>query len=378
MRKILFVSSIFVNLFAFRRGLMTALREQGYEVAAACGRDGYEEDVAALGVKTICLQKLTRGTINPAREFQALSELYRLYRQERPALILHYTIKPVIYGSLAAALARVPTICTITGGGYLYINQVMAPAINLLYKVALSCPRRVFFQNRDDLEFFVSGGLVNPRKIHLVPGSGVDLDYYRPWPAAPDPAAPLTFLFIGRLLWDKGLKEYVEAAAAVRQRFPGVRFWMLGRLDPGNPAAVPEAVVRVWEKEAGLEWLGAVKDVRPIIGASDVVVLPSYREGLPRSLLEAMAMAKPIITTTAIGCREVIDDGVNGFAVPPRDAPALAAAMLRMAQLEPGAREAMGQAGRRKASREFAEPLVLQQYLAAIADLLGPAAGRRV
>ncbi len=373
MSRLLFVSSIFANLFHFRRGLMRALLHRGHHITAAAAEDGYEGALAEMGVVCHFWRHIHRGGLNPLEEGRFFRELFQTYRRERPDLILHYTIKPVIYGSLAAALAGIPSLSTVTGGGYALMNDGLLYHLTCgLYRAALLFPRRVFFQNPDDRDFFVRRGLVRPDKIRLVPGSGVDLTHYHPESAlrGNSPAAQTTFLFIGRLLWDKGIGEYAEAAGMVKRDFPQAEFLVLGRLDPGNPAVVPEEQVRAWEREGKLRWLGEVRDVRPFISRADVVVLPSYREGIPRSLLEAMSMGRPIITTDSVGCREVIEDGKNGFMVPVKNAAALAAAMVKMISIGEERRRDMGRYGRLKAEREFDERLVIQKYMEEIERIL--------
>jgi glycosyltransferase involved in cell wall biosynthesis len=373
MAKLLFVSSIQRNLH-FRLGLMAALLKHKHEVAAAASFDGGESLLREWGVRCHPLTRIQRGGLNPLEELRCVWELCRLYRLERPDLILHYTIKPNIYGSLAAALAGIESISTISGAGYAFMQ---AGLLNLLagklYKIALRFPARVFFQNRDDRDFFIARGLVQPDKTLTVPGSGVNLDHFAPQPGSAcgnSGEGKTVFLFVGRLLWDKGLGDFAEAAGSVRQSFPHAEFRVLGRVDQGNPAAVPQEMLDRWEKEDKIRYLGFVQDVRPVLCDSDVVVLPSYREGLPRSLLEAMAMGKPIITTDAVGCREVIEDGKNGFMVPVKNLPALAAAMAQMLTIGEDRRRDMGRYGRRKAAREFDEDFVVQAYLQEIYKIL--------
>lgn len=371
MAHLLFVSSIFANLFHFRRGLMRALLARGHRVTAAAAEDGYERPLAEMGVVCRPWRHIRRGGLNPLEEARFFRELVHSYHRERPDLILHYTIKPVIYGSLAAALTGIPSLCTVTGSGYALSGNGLLYHLSCgLYKTALHFPQAVFFQNPDDQEFFLGRHLVPPGKIRLVPGSGVDLNYYSPRPHGQRASEGVVFLFIGRLLWDKGIGEYAQAAGVVKRAFPQAEFQVLGGLDPGNPAVVPEEQVRTWEREGKIRWLGEVRDVRPFISQADAVVLPSYREGIPRSLLEAMAMAKPIITTDSVGCREVVEDGQNGFMVPVRDAAALAAAMVKMISIGEERRRDMGRYGRLKAEREFDERLVIQKYMEEIERIL--------
>jgi glycosyltransferase involved in cell wall biosynthesis len=374
MAKFLFVSSIQRNLH-FRLGLMEALLKHNHEVVAAASFDGGESLLREWGLRCHPLTRIQRGGLNPLAELRSMWELCRLYRRERPDLILHYTIKPNIYGSLAAALAGIASISTISGAGYTFMQ---AGLLNLLagklYKIAFRFPARVFFQNGDDRDFFIARGLVQQDKTLTVPGSGVNLAHFAPQYCSAcgnSGEGKTVFLFVGRLLWDKGLGEFTEAAGLVRQSFPHAEFRVLGQVDQGNPAAVPAEMLNRWEQEAKIRHLGFVQDVRPVLIRSDVVVLPSYyREGIPRCLLEAMAMGKPIITTDAIGCREVVEDGKNGFMVPVKNAPALAAAMEKMIAIGGNKRRDMGSYGRRKAAREFDEDLVVQAYLEEISKIL--------
>jgi glycosyltransferase involved in cell wall biosynthesis len=224
----------------------------------------------------------------------------------------------------------------------------------------------VFFQNDEDRELFVDRRIVRPEQARVLPGSGVDLERFAP---APLPGGPPTFLFIGRLLRDKGVVEFVGAARLLRSDFPDARFQLLGGLDEGNRTAIRQAEIDSWVAEGVVEQLGTTDDVRPFIAAANAIVLPSYREGLPRSLLEAAAMARPLIASNVPGCRDVVEDGVNGYLCAVRDAGSLAAAMRRLAQLPPAQQLAMGEAGRRRVQERFSESFVVRAYLDVLAGL---------
>jgi glycosyltransferase involved in cell wall biosynthesis len=373
MAKLLFVSSIHQNLH-FRLGLMEALLKHHHEVLAAASFDGGESFLKKRGIRCHPLTRTKRGGMNPLKELWSVWELFRFYQQERPDLILHYTIKPNIYGSMAAALAGIDSFSTISGAGYTFMREgLLSFLVSNLYKIALKLPVRVFFQNSDDRDFFITRGLVKPDQILTVPGSGVNLDHFAPNYCSKfkkPSKGNIVFLFVGRLLWDKGIGEFAGAAGMVRVNFPQAEFRVLGGVDYDNPAAVPQEIINEWVNENKIRYLGHVQDVRPFLCDSDVVVLPSYREGIPRSMLEAMAMAKPIITTDGIGCREVIEDGKNGFMVPVKDEPALAQAMVKMLTLGEDGRQEMGRYGRQKAEREFDEGIVIQIYLEEIERIL--------
>ncbi len=305
--------------------------------------------------------------INPLADFRLICCLYWWYCKERPEIVHHFTIKPVIYGSIAARLANVPRIInTVTGLGYVFNDDKVAclrQIVERLYRISLACANFTFFLNQDDFKVFNERRLVNPKKAGILPGEGVDCDFFSP-PClfgAKSQDAP-TFLMVSRLLWDKGVYDYVQAARVVKARFPEARFVFLGGRDERNPSVVPIKYLEKWQSEGVITWLGQVKDVRPVIADADVVVLPSYREGLPRSLLEAAAMEKPVITTDVVGCREAVEHGHTGLLVPVKDSVALADAMKKMIK-HPELRLRMGREGRRKVEREFDERIVLKKIL---------------
>lgn len=363
------------NLVNFRAGLIRALVAQGFEVVAVAPRDAHADQLAALGARFVALPMDNGGT-NPLRDLQLWWRFRRLLKAERPDVFLGYTVKPNVYGSLAAHSLRIPVVNNIAGLGAVFISQ--SPVTRLvrgLYRLALKRSAHVFFQNPDDQRLFIDGGLVDAAVTSLVPGSGIDLDRFVPAPDNGRPGDEMCFLLIARMLWDKGVGEYVEAARILKQRYPKLRFALLGFLDVRNPAAISREQVDAWVAEGVVEYWGTSDDVRPDIARADCVVLPSYREGTPRTLLEAAAMARPLVTTDAVGCREVVDDGINGYLCEVRSAGSLATAMERLVCLSPGQRTAMGAAGRHKMVSLFDERLVIRAYLQAIASVPGMQAG---
>jgi glycosyltransferase involved in cell wall biosynthesis len=301
---------------------------------------------------------LNRTGMNPFHDLRTFLALTRLLRQLHPDVVLPYNIKPVIYGTLAATLAGVPRrAALIEGLGYAFIDTAR-PSLKVrltralakgFYRFALRRAQTVLFLNPDDQQEFVKARIVDGAKARLLGGIGVDLEEWRP---APPVLEPITFTLAARLLREKGVVEFAEAARRIKSRHPHTRFLLLGGLDT-NPGALSEADVRRWVAEGVLEWAGHVADVRPYFAQTSVYVLPSYyREGVPRSTQEAMAMARPIITTNMPGCRETVIDGENGFLVPPRDVDSLAAAMERFIQ-QPERIITMGQASRRLAEERF-------------------------
>jgi glycosyltransferase involved in cell wall biosynthesis len=343
-------------LHNFRAPFIRELQARNIEVVALAPRDEWAEKFEALGVRFVEVPMSRRG-LNPLVDMGLLARFQRVYRREKPDFVFHNTIKPVIYGSIAARSAGIECVVNmIPGLGFVFIgknalNRILRPLVKTMYRAALGGSHRVFFQNQDDLEYFVSGGLVKRSRAVLTWGSGVDLDRFNVVERSAD-NDDCTFLFVGRLLRDKGLGEFVEAAKVMKSRHPATRFLLLGRLDPGNPAGVDASAVEEWERNGYTEYLGELPDVRPVLAKADVVVLPSYREGVPKALLEAMAMGKPIITTDAPGCRETVVEGRNGILVLPRDAPGLIAAMEKLVQ-EPDVRIRMGTEGRKVAIERF-------------------------
>jgi glycosyltransferase involved in cell wall biosynthesis len=366
-KKIFLVSRCAWTLYNFRLGLMRELVKNGNTViGGGAAGDGFEPKIEALGVKFNGLPVDKKG-INPRADVRLFWALYRWYRKEQPDIVHHFTIKPVIYGSIAARMAKIPKIVnTVTGLGYVFTDEKTAWLRRLvvgLYRISLNCADFTFFQNQDDYDLFLSRGLVKKSGTSLLPGSGVDCEHFSPNDTLnPEEDSPVTFLMVARMLKDKGVYEFVDATRIVKEHYPDAQFQLLGQRDIRNPNVVPEKDLKDWNDQGLVSCLGEVSDVRPIIAKSDVVVLPSYREGIPRSLLEAAAMAKPIITTDAVGCREVVDDEINGFLVPVKDAPALARAMERMIN-DPEMRKRMGKAGRKKVEREFDEKIVIQKIL---------------
>lgn len=366
MKTVILVSRCAWTLYNFRSGLIRELIQKGHTVVGAgAGGDGFDAKLSQLGIRFEPLP-IDRQAINPFADLRLLARLYRFYRAERPDVVHHFTIKPVIYGSLAAWLAGVPTIVnTVTGLGCVFIEERLAwlrRFVEWQYRLALRCGSFTFFQNADDLNLFCSRRLVRRDRAWLLPGSGVDCEAFAPRPTAAAPARKVRFLLVARLLREKGVYEFVEAARRVSSNYPHTEFHLLGRRDERNPSVVPADQIARWEADGLVTWLGETEDVRPIVAEADVVVLPSYREGAPRALLEAAAMSKPLIATDTVGCREVVEHGVNGWLVPIKDPSALADAMRRFV-IDPNLARRMGQASRAKVQREFDERFVIQEIV---------------
>ena len=343
----------------FRRPLLKELAGRGF-TSLVYAPDWTEALEKALeqerGVRALHYP-LKRTSISPLADLKTLLSLAVSLAHSQPHLVLTFQPKPNVYGILAAALARVPLRAAVVEGlGFAFTpgedtlkKRLVRAVLKVLYRLSFAFAHKVFFLNPDDLKEFVSQGLVRPEKAVLLGGIGVPLEE---WPPAPPHLEPLTFTLIARLLKEKGVREFAEAARRVKAKHPEARFLLIGPLDT-NPGAIPEEEVRSWVGEGVLEWIPWTDDVRPYLRQTSVYVLPSsYREGVPRSTQEALAMARPVITTDAPGCRETVVDGVNGFLVPPRDPEALAEAMERFIQ-DPSLVEQMGWESRKLAEERF-------------------------
>lgn len=330
MAKIVIISHYSKSLINFRGDLIRAMIELGHEVICLGPEAGYKQPLQELGADYLQIP-LHRTGLNPLKDVKTLFSLRKVLKEIKPDIVFSYTVKPIVYGSIAAHMAGVRRMyALISGLGYVFIGQtfkqrLLTQIVAFLYRQGLKYNQVVFFQNPDDLHLFVSKSIVpKTAKPVLVNGSGVNIEKFA---FAPPKLSSVTFLLIARLIKDKGILEYVESARLLKQKYPDAKFQLLGPLDI-NPAAITQEQLERWTKEGIIEYLGKTNDVRPYIADASVFVLPSfYREGTPRSVLEAMSMGRPIITTDAPGCRETVIDGKNGFLVPVKDVDSLKSAM---------------------------------------------------
>lgn len=341
-KKFLIISPKNRPTYNFRGDLLRSIAAEGYEIVAT-GPDRKGADIIeAMGVKHIVVP-LSRNGTNIKNDIAYYKALLKVIKQEKPDITLGYTVKPAIYGALAAKKAGVGGVYSmITGAGYTFTSQTLKAKllhkiVCFLYKRALKKADGVFFQNSDDKAEFVESKLVKADKCTVVNGSGVNMEHYTP---APYPEG-LTFFMLARIMYCKGALEYLQAAQAVKKAHPEVRFMLLGAVE-NIQDSLPAELVEKYVKLGIIEYFGETTDVRPYFAQSSVYVLPSYREGTPRTVLEAMSMGRPIITTDAPGCRQTVEDGVNGYIVPPKDAAALEKAMLKFVE-DPKLIEKMGQ-----------------------------------
>ena len=364
-------------LYNFRLSLIRRIRDEGYDLLLISPPGEYGARLQAMGFRWQALP-MDRRSLNPFAEARLLLHLVRLLRRERADLVHGFTIKAAIYGGLAGRLAGLRgRVGAVAGLGWVFNSdalkaRVLRPLVRGLLRVSLGGSRsRLILQNPDDVALFRRRRMVRDEHVRLIKGSGVDTRRFVPpdTPRAPD--EPLRVLLAARLLWDKGLEEYVEASRLLKAEGRTIRFQLAGQTDPGNPAAASEAVVQRWADEQLIEWLGHVEDMPALIRSTHVVTLPSrYGEGLPKVLIEAAACARPLIATDQPGCREVVTDGVEGFLIEGHDAPALACALATLDD-NPELAERMGQAARRKAFAEFDHEIVMAKTLEVYGELIG-------
>jgi len=359
------------NVYNFRLSLITSLQKKGYHITVIAPKDAYSEKLITHGCDFEDVPMDSRG-INPVRDIVLIWTLYKAYKKLRPDVVLHYTVKPNIYGTIAASMLRIPMINNVCGLGTVFLKSGLVSLIaTSLYKIAFHFPNKVFFQNEDDLALFIRKKLIRPQITDLIPGSGIDLDKFKP-EETPDnqdtSAKPFTFLVISRLIYDKGIMEYVEAINILKEKGINARFQLLGAKDPAHKRGIPLEVIDKWIREGLIEYLGTAEDVRPVISNSDCVVLPSYREGLPRTLLEAASFEKPIITTNTPGCRHVVKNHLNGYLCEVRDAHDLAEKMYTIYHKSNEERTNMGKAGRLLVKEKYDEKIVIDRYLHSIEE----------
>lgn len=363
MKIILFANTTWY-LYNFRLQLARALKANGFEVVLISPPDEYAEKIIQEGFRWLAFPFSRRG-MNLAAEVGTFFRLARVYRREKPDLVHHFTIKCVLYGSLAAKLTGVRNIVNaITGLGYVFINKrglagLIRQPVKLVYRLALA-GTRVIFQNDDDRSYFQETGLVRPDQVHLIRGSGVDLDKFQ---FTEEKRTEYLVVLPGRMLYDKGVAEFVEAARILKQKGSKARFVLVGDTDTENPASIPEQTILGWEKEELVEWWRWQKDMPAVYSRATVVCLPSYREGVPRTLLEAAASGRAMVATDVPGCREVVQDGVTGFLVPVKNSQILAD-KLKLILEDQGLRQRMGREARRLAAAEFSSDRVIKETIA--------------
>jgi len=356
--------------WSHRLDLARAAREAGYEIIVATRVTDHGERIRDEGFQLEPLEMVRRSR-NPFREVMAIAELVRLYRRVRPDVVHHVAMKPILYGSLAAWCTRVPAVINAFAGlGYAFMNErnglvrwCVKTALRIVLRLGHSV---VLVQNRDDQDRLVGEGVVPASRTRLIAGSGIDVALYS---LQPQPSGISVVVLPARMLWDKGVGEFVEAARWLKQKGVHARFILVGRRDEHNPAAIPEIRLKEWVQEGVVEWWGHREDMLAVYAAAMLVVLPSYREGLPKVLLEAAACGKAIVATDVPGCREIVRDRFNGLLVASKDSAALAAAIEELLSNQ-ALREVMGQRSRTRVLAEWSSPRITEQVLGLYRDMV--------
>lgn len=361
------------NLAHFREPLIRDLVRRGFSVFAIAPFDGSERKLVEMGAQPINIS-MERGGLSPWADLMLLRSYRRIFRDVVPDIVLSFTIKPNVWGNLAIGGSQIPVINNVSGLGTAFIDRPLLKwFVSSLYRRAFRRSSRVFFQNAEDVEAFVEAGLVTSAQAALLAGSGVDLGRFAV--SSSPPTDTFCFLFVGRLLRDKGLNELAMASRMLKQEGRIFTVRIVGPRDPENRSAIPVGQLEAWEREELLTFVGALDDVRHEIAGCDCLVLPSYREGLPRTVLEASAMGRPIIATDVPGCRQAVQHGVTGLLCRAYDAAELAKAMKEMMDLDRGARVSMGMKGRVFMEQHFSQDRVVELYREAIANVMVAARG---
>jgi glycosyltransferase involved in cell wall biosynthesis len=349
------------NIYNFRMNLVHSLQAEGHEIHTIAPNDDYTHYLTEAGCIHHSVKMDSRGA-NPLKDLALIFELYSIYKRVRPDVILHYTIKPNVYGSLAASFLKIPVVNNVCGLGTVFLKDDLLSSVAMfLYKISFKFPKKVFFQNPDDLKLFLDKKLVPANTVDLLPGSGIDLTRFKPMTFQRN--QKFTFLLISRLITDKGVLEYIDAVKKLKAEGIEARFQVLGAIDPEHKRGISREVIQEWINSGTIEYLGTTKDVRHFIELADCVVLPSYREGTPRTLLEAASSSKPIVATNVPGCNQVVEDKFNGLLCNMKDSDDLADKMRSMANFDDETLKAMGVNGRRKMEAEYAESIVIDKYL---------------
>ncbi len=348
-------------------GLIKALIENEHEVIAIAPKDEYSHFLVEAGCKYQEVKMDSRGA-NVIKDLALIFELLGIYKKVKPDVILHYTIKPNIYGTLAASVLRIPTVNNVCGLGTAFLNEGIVSKIAMgMYKLAFKFPKLIYFQNEDDKKFFEENHIIGKNATQVLPGSGINLKHFKPTKETDN--KKFTFLLISRLIHDKGIIEYIDAIKYLKRKGIDAQFQLLGSKDTKHRRGISEDLINSWVDTNIVEYLGSTDDVRPFINNADCVVLPSYREGTPKSLLEAAGSAKPIVATNVAGCTNIVQDDVNGMLCKLKDATDLANKLEAMSKLPKSRLEKMGEESRKIVEARFDEQIVINSYLNTISSL---------
>jgi glycosyltransferase involved in cell wall biosynthesis len=367
-KTVVICSNYMWTVFNFRLPLIKTLKEHGYRVFVLSQFDGYEKEISA-HVDGVMPLFISRKGLNPIFElFTFLNILVCLFKV-RPSIFLPFTIKPVIYGAFSCRLMEVPCIPTITGLGTAFLEKRwLKELVTILYRLSFRRVKNIFFQNEEDKNLFVKSGIVRTESAFVVGGSGVDLKHFLP--SRPFSSRVKVFLFVGRVISDKGVREFVDAARIIRSEISNAKFRILGPLQVENRSAIPKKEMDAWIKSEIIEYLGEFEDVRPAIRNADCIILPSYREGLSRVILEAGAMGRPVITSDVPGCRNIVSHGINGYLCLPKNSRDLALQIKTFLALDDEEQKNMGLQAREIVCRDYSSTVVCGHYLKKIDENL--------
>lgn len=360
-KTIIFSANTSWGLYNFRKNLILSIISEGYKVIAVSAHDDYLTDLSLLGCRCINID-LDASGMNPIKDFVTIFQLYKIYKINKPSAVLHFTPKISIYSSIACSLLNIPFVTNISGLGIISLDKgFLSIFMKFLYKISQKKVSKIFFQNESDRSKFIDNKIISKNISDRLPGSGVDLDYFslEKYEANDE----VKFILIARMLYKKGILEYVSAAKKIKFLFPGVNFQLLGPSGVDNPSSIDQSTIDSWVKKGYINYLGSTKNIKKHIASADCVVLPSYYpEGVPRSLLEAGAMGKMIVTTDSVGCRDTVDDGVNGYICLPQNVQDLTNKLKKVIKMSHLQRINMGLQSRKKMEREFDERIIIKKY----------------
>lgn len=366
--KIVFSSNISWSIYNFRLKMLQSLQKDGHEIFTVALQDEYSVKLLNEGFHFIPID-INNNSKNPIDDLKTIYNYYRIYKKIKPDVICHNAIKPNIYGTIAAGMLNITVINNISGLGTLFIKKSLSTKIaKLLYRFSQKRASKVFFQNNDDLSLFLNYKLIDEFKTQVIPGSGVDTTRFFPNEDAKKDLN-FQFLFIGRLIYDKGIREYIEAVRLLKDKYPNVIFNILGPLYENNATAISKETLDAWIEDEGIIYLGQTDSVEDVMGLVDCVVLPSYREGLSKVLIEASSMGLPIVTTNVPGCRDVVLDNETGFLCEVKDSKDLADKMEKVLLMSKAKRKEMGWDARKRALEVFDEKIIINHYKQAISSV---------
>lgn len=368
-KKIAFVGNTSFSIYNFRLGVIKSLMNR-YAITVIAPKDEYSDFFQKEGIRYIELSMDCKGT-NILTDIKLTKTMFSIYKRERFDLVFHYTIKPVIYGSFVCRLLNMKCVAITTGLGYTFRDRnIINSIVKTLYQFSLKKVSEVWFLNHDDRRIFIERNIINKNKTFVLYGEGINSNFFSPMSSS-FKDDKFRFLLFSRLLKDKGIVEYAMAAKHLQGKYPDMEFRLLGKANNDSPENIPMSMIQEWANSGFISYLGESIDVRPFIADSDCIVLPSYyREGIPRCLMEAMSMEKPIVTTDNVGCVDLLVDGVNGLMCKPKSVEDLIDKMERMYKLSVEDRALMGRAGREIIKQKFDEGIVIKQYQEKISQLI--------